>query len=204
MVSARPDQDVSAHRFRGSAPEPISVAWVLAVLLLWRRTIIGVNLACVTVAAAVALLRPTTYTTNFSFVPELPPDASRSGLAGLAGQLGVSLGAQGSQTQSPQFYADLLNTHQLLAPIANDNFSDRGRRVKLSEFLGVSGTNPAVVTDKTVEILRTKVLGASVAARTTGVVSVRVRTESPDISLGISERVLLALNQFNLLTRQSQ
>jgi uncharacterized protein involved in exopolysaccharide biosynthesis len=195
------------HRFPDRGPEAISLAWILAILLRERRTIIGVTGACLVLALAVAFLRSATYTTSFSFVPEVAQDQSRSGLAGLAGQFGVQLGSMGSQTQSPQFYGDLLSTHQLLAPIAVDSFqisAASSRRVKLSEFLGVSGPNPAVTVDRTVAILRDRVISASVAARTTGVVSVRVRTKSPEVSLAIAERVIEGLNQFNLLTRQSQ
>jgi uncharacterized protein involved in exopolysaccharide biosynthesis len=195
------------RKFPDRGPEPISLAWILAILLRERRTIAGLAGVCLLIALAVALLRPATYTANFSFVPEFAQDQSRSGLAGLAGQFGVNLGSMANQTQSPQFYADLLNTHQLLAPIATDSFPvspDRTRAVKLSEYLGVSGTNPAVVVDKTVQILREQVIATSVATRTTGVVSVRVRTKSPQASLAIAERVVLGLNQFNLLTRQSQ
>lgn len=206
-MSARPDQEASMHRFPDRGPEPISLARILAILLRERRTIFGVTAICLILAVVVALARPATYTVSFSFVPEVGQDQSRSGLAGLAGQFGVNLGSVGGQTQSPQFYADLLNTHQLLAPIAVDSFpvsTGRSRPVKLSEFLGVSGSNPSVVLDKTVQVLREKVITASVAARTTGIVSVRVRTRSPEVSLGVANRVVLGLNQFNLLTRQSQ
>jgi uncharacterized protein involved in exopolysaccharide biosynthesis len=207
MVSARPEQEPSLHKFPGREPEPVSIAWIMAVLLLWRRTIVVTTAICIVAALAIAFLRPITYTTNFSFVPEVAPDQGSSGLAGLAGQLGVNLGSVGSPTQSPQFYADLMNTHQLLAPIANDSFQlsrPTAHVEKLSQFLGVAGSNPAIVTDKTVQILRDKVLAASVAARTTGVVDVRVRTTSPEVSLGIAQRVIDGLNQFNLSTRQSQ
>lgn len=207
MVSARPEQESSLHKFPARGPEPVSIAWIMAVLLLWRRTIITTTAICIVLALAAGILRPITYTTNFSFVPEIAQDQGNSSLAGLAGQLGVNLGSMGSPTQSPQFYADLLNTHQLLAPIANDSFQlsqPAPHVVKLSRFLGVSGSNSAVVTDKTVQLLREKVIAASVAARTTGVVNVKVQTRSPEVSLAIAQRVIEGLNQFNLSTRQSQ
>ncbi len=185
----------------------ISLLWILAVLLRERRTILVITGVGVAIALVVALLRVPTYTTTFSFVPQVTQDPGRAGLATLAGQFGLSLGAMTGPAQSPQFYADLLRTREILAPVAADTFSlsdAPSLRVKLPEFLGVSGSNDAVVLDNTMRTLREKVIASNVATRTTGVVTVNVRTRSARVSLRIADRLLLGLNQFNLSTRQSQ
>lgn len=187
--------------------EDVSLLWILAVLVRERRIMLAFTVAGIVVSLTVALLRANTYTTAFSFVPQSAQDPSRAGLASLAGQFGISLGAVGGLSPSPQLYADLLLTREVLAPIAGDSFAvgrDDNARVPLAEFLGISGAEAPVVLAKTLRALRNDVISSSVATRTTGVVTVNVRTRSPRVSLGIAERLLQGLNHFNLITRQSQ
>src|SRR2546423_3036125 len=128
------------------------------------------------------------------------------GLANLAGQFGITLGAVGGGAAPPQLYADLLVTRAVLAPIAADSFAvgpDSTRRVPLAKFLEVRGDAPPIVIDKILLALRRDVIAAAVAPRT-GMVTTRVRTESPYVSLRIAQRLLEGLNHFNLITRQSQ
>ena len=92
-------------------------------------------------------------------------------------------------------------------PIAQDSFSvapTGGIRVRLPEFFRVRGENEPVILDETLRVLRRDVISSAVATRTTGMVTVNVRTESPVVSMRIAERLLEGLNRFNLVTRQSQ
>jgi uncharacterized protein involved in exopolysaccharide biosynthesis len=128
-------------------------------------------------------------------------------LASLAGQFGLSLGAPAGIAQSSQLYGELLRTREVLVPIARDSFpvsATGGERQALSAFLRISGSEEAVVLEKTLRALRTRVIFSTVATRTTGVVSVRVRTRSPGVSLEVANRLLEGVNEFNLVTRQSQ
>jgi uncharacterized protein involved in exopolysaccharide biosynthesis len=164
-------------------------------------------MAGISLGLAIALLRPKTYTTTFSFLPQSAPDPTRAGLAGLAGQFGISLGALVGEPQSPQLYADLLMTRAVLGPIAIDSFPvgpDNVTKVPLAAFLRLGNDVPPVVVEKTLLVLRKKVIATTVATRTTGMVTVRVRTKSPYVSLKIADRLLEGLNYFNLITRQSQ
>lgn len=184
----------------------ISLLWIVAVLLRDRRTLLLFTGIGMVLGLLVALLRAKTYTTTLSFIPQAAQDARRAGLASLAGQFGIPLGALGGAAESPQLYADLLTTRSVLAPIATDSFAlgqDSTRREPLAVFLDADDDEPAISTENTLRALRTKVISASVAARTTGMVTVRVRTESPYVSLAIAERLLKGLNLFNLVTRQS-
>jgi uncharacterized protein involved in exopolysaccharide biosynthesis len=153
------------------------------------------------------LLRATTYTTTFSFLPQATQDQARAGLTGLAGQFGLNLAALGGSQPPPKLYADLLLTREVLDPIATDSFpvdADTARRVALAEFLDVGRGSPLLVADKTLRALRRKVISTSVATSTTGMVSVGVRTRSSYVSLAIAKRLLDGLNLFNVVTRQSQ
>jgi uncharacterized protein involved in exopolysaccharide biosynthesis len=188
----------------GGESEGVSVYWILAVLLRDRRLVLGCAGIGLLLGLTLGLLRKPTYTSSFSFLPQSTQDPGKAGLASLAGQFGISLGALGGASQPPQLYADLLLTREVLTPIARDSFPVGRERVPLSEFLDVSGTEPPVVLDNVLRELRKNVISTNVAARTTGMVTVSVRTESPHVSLKIAERLLQGLNRFNLVTRQSQ
>jgi len=185
--------------------ESVSLLWLLAVLVRDRRIILSCMAAGIALGLAVALLRPRSYTTTFSFIPQSSQDQSRAGLAGLAQQFGISVGDLASGTPSPQLYADLLGTRAVLEPIAKDSFAvgPDNRRKPLAEILGVGDDEPAVLVEKTLRALRKNVIGTAVATRT-GMVSAQVRTRSPYVSLQIAERLLDGLSHFNLITRQSQ
>jgi len=192
---------------RASRDDGISAAWVLAILLRNRFMVAGVTVFVVLTTLLVVVLRAPEYAVSFSFLPQTTQSQGNSGIAALAGQFGVSVGGLSGSSQPPQFYADLLETRELLEPIARDSVSSRGARagrVALSEFLRTAGYDSAVVTERTVDRLRERVVSTSVATRTTGVVSVVVRTTSPTVSFEIAQRLLDGLNQFNRVTRQSQ
>lgn len=182
----------------------VSFPWIVLVLLRSRRVILlfaGIGLV---LSVAVAMLRPIYYTSTFSFVPQSGQDQGRSGLASIAGQFGIALGSLGGQSQPPQLYADLLRTREILGQIARDSVALTGRgRVPVAAFFGIEEVGP-VALESTMRMLREKVIATSVAARTTGMVTVTVRTRSPEASQQIAQAALDGLNQFNLATRKSQ
>ncbi|MDX2207515.1 MAG: GNVR domain-containing protein [Gemmatimonadales bacterium] len=185
----------------------ISVLWLAAVVLRRRRFIAIVTCVGIVLSMGLALMRQTTYTTTFTFLPQSQSDQSRAGLASLAGQFGINLGSLGGGEQSPQLYADLLTTREILGPIATDSFfvdADSSESLPLAEFLKIRSKPGPVATDKTLRALRKDVISTSVAIRTTGVVTVNVRTTSRHVSFSIADRLLTGLNNFNLVTRQSQ
>ena len=185
----------------------VSLFWILTVLLRARWTFVIVTAVGLGLSLGYVLLKRPTFTATSSFLPLAQQDPSRAGLASLAGQFGVSLGAAPGGAQSPQLYADLLMTREVLAPIAADSFivsEESPERVPLARFLRISGDGGPVVLEKTMRMLRERVISANAATRTTGVVTLNVRTRSAVLSLEISDRLLLAVNDFNLTRRQSQ
>jgi len=182
----------------------VSLLWILAVLLRDRRAIVLFASVGAAISILIALLQWPRYTSTFSFIPQSTLGQGSDGVANLASQFGISVGALRGPSQSPQLYADLLQTREVLSVIASDTVSTGRERVPLSVFLGVAGSDTARVHERTMRVLREKVISSSVATRTTGAVTVRARTESPEVSLQIAERLLEGLNRFNLVTRQSQ
>lgn len=203
-ASERRAHDARAFAAR-DASQP-SLWWIGAALVRRRTLLLACTVLGIVVAAVIAWMRPATYSTTFSFVPQAGPDAARAGLATLAGQFGVTLGAAGAQAQSPQFYADLLATREILAPIARDSFAVDGAGAKraLTAIYEARGATSAEREDAMIGLLRRRLTESSVATRTTGVITVTVRALSPQLSLAIAERLLDGVNRFNLQSRQSQ
>jgi len=178
---------------------------ILAAVIRHRRLTVACTLLGMTAAVAIALFRRPTFTTTFSFLPQAAQERPPSGLAGLAGQFGLSLGA-GSTAQSSQFYADLLATREILLPVALDTVTpvSGGRPQPVPLFLGISGRTPLIISEKTVTALKRKVISTSVATRTTGVISVQIKTTSAIASQQIAEKLLALVNAFNLNSRRTQ
>jgi uncharacterized protein involved in exopolysaccharide biosynthesis len=190
-----------------TAREYLWPAWIATVMLRERRVVLLLTGLGVALGLAIALLRKPTYTTTFSFLPQSSQDPSRAGLASLAGQFGIALGSMGGGNESPQLYADLLLTREVLAPIAQDTFvvDAAGRaREPLAAFFDVPDGPPSLVLDNTLRVLRRDVISSTVAARKTGMVSVGVSTRSPQVSYQVAQRLVAGLNTFNLTTRQTQ
>ncbi len=205
FAATAPAPDLPATHGDVGAERRVSLLLIVALLLRERRAIIVAVCFAVAASLVFVLLKARTYTTSFSFVPQAAQDPSRAGLASLAGQFGVSVGAAAGGAQSPQLYADLLRTSEALEPIARDSFplATGGPRVPLAQFFKVSGDGSAVLTERTVKALRARI-SSSVALRTTGMVSVTVTTQDPAVSLAIAGRLLKGINDFNLSTRRSQ
>jgi uncharacterized protein involved in exopolysaccharide biosynthesis len=201
-----PDSRAIPHAGDGPSRDGVPVSWILAVLLRARRAILIATGVGVLLGVLWAVLSSPTYTSTFSFLPQSSDDGRAGGLASLAGQFGIPLGAIGGMSQPPQLYADLLKTPEVLAPIARESFpvNASGLKRPLSEFLNVHGDDSAVVRELTIRALREKVIASSVAVRTTNAVYVTVRTRSPQVSLSIAQRLLAGLNEYNRVTRQSQ
>lgn len=155
------------------------------------------------IAALVVFLRPTLYVASASFIPE-GVDVNRSGLASLAGQFGMQLPSV-SGSQSPDFYAGLLKSRELLQRIARDTIAvpELGtNRLPLLQLLGVKGSSQKQREERAA-ILLGGLIKTSVT-RSTGVVELEIGTRWPSVSLYIATRLLRELNEFNQRTRQGQ
>lgn len=190
---------------RGDSWEDMSLLRTIAILFRDRRIVLVITSIGMVVGLALAVMRKSSYTSNFSFLPQAVQDPSRAGLASLASQFG--LGAFGGGAQPSQLYADLIFSREVLTPIVNGSFSvgsNQTKRVPLPEILKIEGATRPIVVDNTLRALRSGIITTSVATKTTGMVTVSVRTPFAPSSLQIAERLLEGLNHFNLVTRQSQ
>jgi len=114
---------------RASGDEPeTSLIEIASVPIRRWRVVVGLPLAAALMVGTASLAVPPSFTANTSFVPEANTQArlpsSLGGLAGLAGQLGVSFG--GEPTQSPRFYGEVVRSRELLERVLLTRYSDAG------------------------------------------------------------------------------
>lgn len=183
------------------APE-ISLFAIGTALLRRRRRIALGALGGALIAGVLSQLRPVVYTTTASFIPQGAADSPVSGLAGLAGQFGVSL-PSGNQINTPDFYVSLLKTRTLFAGLVDDTLivaEAGGKRIAIPDLLGVR-VSPARE-EETVRALKSLV--ATTIVRPVGIVEVAVSTRWPSVSAAIASALLDRINEFTKSARQHQ
>lgn len=199
--------EASAMNDRISEPGPsdsVSMFYIGTVLLRRRGRILAFMLAGGILSALPVLFQGLSYTSKASFIPQ-QANGSQSGLQGLAGQLGISVGGGGSSPESPLFYSELLKSPVILRKIAQDSFAVdevRGPRQSFLDLMRVAGGTPNARIDRGVDLLL-RMMSVELG-RETGVVSVAVTSAWPSISAKIANAAIDGINNFNLNTRRTQ
>ncbi|MEX2466904.1 MAG: Wzz/FepE/Etk N-terminal domain-containing protein, partial [Gemmatimonadota bacterium] len=197
----KPDPQRTSAPAGGIADDEISLWEVLAVLLRRRGVIVASTFVVAALAVTFALLRAPSFSTSASFQPQ-GTEASQSQLLALASQFGVNVGAGGGEL-SPAFYAELLTSREILLRVAESDFQVEGETVRLVDLLEIEDDTEALRLKQAIEWLRESAISVQ-TGRETGIVTVEVATDWPDLSFQIAERVLHEVSRFNLETRQSQ
>jgi len=183
--------------------DEISLWEVLAVLLRRRGTIALSAVVCVGLALAYTFLRADDFTTQASFRPQ-GSEASASELLALAGQFGINIPGMGGEELSPAFYQELLTSREILQRVADRSYQVEGEgTVALVDLLEIEEDTEGLRVEEAIEQLQEDLISISVG-RETGIVTLSVTTEWPDLSQEIAERLLEELQVFNLETRRSQ
>lgn len=183
-----------------------------ATLLAGARTIARAGVATVALIAGFTLLSPRTFTSEASFLPQMSDPTATSGLAQIAGQFGLSLPA-GDPSQSPQFYAELVVSREILAPLLELQFDEFGvpaagelrgpSPIALMDMARIRGRTDDIRREKGIKWLRKDVVRVN-TSRQTGVVSVTATTKWSEVSKTLVDSIFSSLNRFNLQSRQSQ
>ena len=199
----------------GATPPPqppayedeISLLEILNVLLKRWRTVIGLPVTTSLVVLGISFLVQPTYTATTSFVPEVRSQGRvPAGLAGVAGQLGISLGAEASQ--SPMFYADVAKSREILDRLLLARYADPlatrdpDDSTTLLSVLRPGGRNGADSLERGAKKLA-GLVSVGVDAQT-NIVTVKVELPSPDLAAAVANRLVAYVNDFNAQTRQSQ
>jgi len=176
-----------------------SIFRALSALLRQRVLVLGWVVLLAVIGGSWAFLRQRVYSSSSSFMPE----GRQSAAGGLAAQLGILLpGTAG--TESPQFYADLLRSNEILGATVATAFTVPGsvRPTTLVDLYDAKGATAALRREDAIDHLA-DALDVSVSART-NVVTVRVMASSAELAQLINRRLLSLLSDFNLRRRQSR
>jgi uncharacterized protein involved in exopolysaccharide biosynthesis len=166
------------------------------VILRRRRIIVLTTVLAVVLAVAAGYLARRTYSATASFIPQTSTN-QLGRLATLAAQFGVP-DVSNQAAQSPDFYASLLTSRQLLGGVADTRFPTG----LVADWLQVKKPDPAIRRERTIDRLQKRV--GAVADAKTGMVEVQARMPDPALAEQVLKRMLELLNDFNLRTRQSQ
>lgn len=171
------------------------------------RLVLGVPILAICVTGAISLVVPPTYTATTMFVPEAKSETRLpSTLAGLAGQLGVSVGTEPSQ--SPRFYSEVVRSRELLERVLLARYGDprvgkgAADSTVLLQLLSIDGRSPLDSVARGV-----KELDELIAVRVdpqTSIVRVSVDARYPELAAAVANRLVAYLNDFNTLKRQSR
>lgn len=170
------------------------------------RSIVWISIAAISfgaIVACVTFLRPRAYATSGAFVPQT--HSAQSSFSGIAAQLGVDM-ANADISQSPAFYADLLNSRALLREVVLSRFpgsgEQGGRLATLVELYGVTAPTTDQQIERAIRELQ-RALSINTSSKT-GVISFTVSAPTPNLARALGGRLLEAVSQFNIATRQTR
>src|SRR5438105_9944724 len=142
----------------------------------WRWTVLFPLLVAV-ITAGLVLMVPSRWTSHVAFMVQTSNSDLKmpTGIASLAGQLGIGLG--GAVGQSPKFYADLATSPTILDEVLDQPLGvSRVDTTTLLKWLSLSGTRPQQLDDAR-RYLKKRV--TTNVDRETGVISLDVALADP-------------------------
>ncbi|HEY3013090.1 MAG TPA: Wzz/FepE/Etk N-terminal domain-containing protein [Gemmatimonadales bacterium] len=193
---------------RGTPAEAdISLFELMTPLVTRWKLVAATAIACALIAAVVLLLQRPTYTATTTFTPENSSTSGLmsglAGLAGLAGQLGLSSSSPSSV--SPDFFVKLAHSDEVLRSTLLMEFVDPDSatvRRPLLRLLEVKGRSSEEQIQRGVRVLRKRTEAS--ADKSTGIVTLKVKLQSPVLAAEVAKYMVQLLNRFNLESRQSQ
>lgn len=189
----------SSTRAGGTEREDVSLLDAVNTVLANLRFVLGLPVMFVALALLITAIAPRTYTSEATFI--VRARQSSSPVAGIAAQLGITVSPT-DPNQSADFYADLLTSHDVLDSAVRSVYTAGGRHATFVELLNPKGDTPALRADDAIRLLRKSVTVDQ--NRRTGLITLQVRTEWPEVSHEAATRLLSIINEFNLKMRHSQ
>jgi uncharacterized protein involved in exopolysaccharide biosynthesis len=187
---------------RANAATGGSIWRYATVLLRGNRTLLLLPIVLSLAVGALSLAGRRQYVAVASFQPENSSSPQLAGFGQLATQIGLT--TAGGITGSPEFYVYLLNSNELLRDVLLTQYrvgEGAGFSGDLLQYYGIRRPTREQAVLQGITQLKTAIVISP--ERLSNVVSVRVFTENPGLSVAIADRLLDLLNQFNLRRRQS-
>ena len=205
--SSSPPRETLQYGVGQSGQDEINLLDLLTVLVKRWRLAAGLSVTFGALAALVYFVVPSAYSAKTMFVPEVSTQRGLpAGLAGLAGQFGISL--SGEAGQSAYFYAQVLTTPAVMDEVLTTRLPDPRSRTlgadsaSLLEILEAEGDSlPEMLHEGREELIGS--LNISVDDQTS-VVTLAIETGFPELSAAVANRFVEVLARFNAESRQSQ
>lgn len=178
-------------------------------LLRHRVVLVGLPVALAVLVVVWGLIQPRTYTSRASFTPAQMGEGQLSQISGIAAQFGVQVGGGGGN-RSPQFYANILSSEEILRLVVESHFSlpdgpltsEGSAEGTLVDVYGIQEPDSLRARAKAIEQLRNSVTVTNNLETT--VVQVSMRSRRAHFSQQVLDRLLGAVHQFNVESRSSQ
>ena len=193
---------VSGNEGRRDAASAYAPYWKwLVVLPRRRRLVLGVILLTSAASIGQRMLRTVTYTSAATFVARQNQGGARGVLASLVAGTGISL--PGMLGGSSFYYLEVIRADDVLRKVVEGEveMSD-GRIVSLPDLLQVEGKTLEARISRTVRRVRRSIETRHLP--NSGRVSFTVKTQWPEVSFVIAERLLAEVSRFNVLLLQSR
>lgn len=184
-----------------SEPSPFEWGALLARLRARRRLVIGMATVGICCGVIWWALTPRTWTANARFVPQVRRGAQSQPLNAITAQLGISV-PSGDAMNSPQFYADLVLSREVLRAVLAGRVAVSGEDSVALLTLVQRWKKPSISQDDALQYLADAV-GSAVAPRT-GVVSVTVTLRDRKAAVSGLNAILAELDRYNRDRRRSQ
>lgn len=185
-----------------------SLIRLVALLVRRWRLLVGLPLVAALAALGISFLLPELYTVETRFTPERGRTGMSSQLMGLASQFGLDLGSMAENSETLDFYGELLESPELLrtAVLTPYTFTPEDREQPLTgtlvDLLEVKGDTEDERIYAAVEELDDLVLVR--IDHNAGIVGMEVSAPWPQLSLLLADRLLELVNEFNLERRQTR
>lgn len=182
--------------------EPSVLRLLTSMVRRWRPLAVLTGLTILAFEAP-AMLRPRLYTSTASFVPT-NTSSQTARISGLAAQFGLALGSFDNASQSPDFYAELLRSEQLVRALVRSSYhvGSGDSTANLITILGLGGRDSADAEARAMRRVR-RYFTVSTALKTS-IVTLSLKAPTPTLAAEMSERAVALVNEFNLLTRQTE
>jgi len=198
-----------AVRSDDEVPGGLTVSDLLIGVLLRWRVVAWTVVTALVIATAALLLVPPVYRSRSSFVTsggglKLPGALGGGGLAGLASQMGINAGADPSG--SPDFYAQLIDSRELLTRLALSRFADPRSATPDDSATLLQILEIKKERQRAMEIA-VKRLGRMLSVgfdNKTNLVTITADAKWPDLSAAIANRAVALVSELNGEQRRSR
>lgn len=191
------------RRYTNGPREETSLLGFINVVLRHRLVITVCALVGGAILGASAWNSPRMFVAHAAFT--VRGSRTPSQLAAIAARFGMAPGSS-DESQSLVFYGDLVTSRAVLGPVSRKSYTistpEGKMQGSLASLIGIDEKNPELAASRALQELGERV--SVTPTPYTGVISVRVRAERPQLAEQILQRILSEFDAYNLAVRRAR